>query len=980
MKLLTVTALTALIAAVSTLTTSAATFVVANTNDDGPGSLRDAIVQSNSNGQADTIEFDPAVFSSAQTIVLASEIQFARDGANTGREVAVNGPGSGLLTVSGNNATRAFYMPQSTDVTLRGMTIRDGNGAGTNGGSGGAIYALISHLTLIDVVVRNNSVANNGGGIFVSGGTAGTLTISNSVFSENSATDGGGIFENSGSGSAKTITNSNFLNNIGRANVGGAQFGGGTTTITNCNFNGNRAAVDLHGGIGALNLFLTNGLVSDTTISNNSVGTTETTGGTGGVQANGNIIFRRITVTGNSVHPRSGTNSDQAGGMRLSGGVQGGITVIDSLIAGNNGSDNAGGVYAWAGEEVNIINTTIAGNFAVSGGAVRNIANNLNIINSTIAGNAAGSGDAAVYRFGGIVTVQNTIIAGTQSIGAGTAYDVAGNSGNTGEFVSNGYNVVGTTPNSSAFNATGDQLGVDPLLHPEGLQDNGGSTRTIALQEGSPAINTASNALAVDQNGNALVFDQRGDPFQRLVDGHVDIGAFEVQPPEPEPTPTPSPTPTPTPSPTPTPTPSPTPTPTPSPTPTPTPQPTATPTATPEPSASPTPTPTARPNTSPGNNVSVQSSAGDAGVTFAEVATEGATTFTPIDPPSSAGTPPEGYAILDDAPAYDITTTAAYTGPIGVCLTAPDLTALADFNRARILHGESGVLVDRTVSRDFASKQVCARVQSLSPFVVAFGPPVGQLRNIATRLRVQTGENVLIGGVIITGTAPKRVILRAIGPSLAQLFNGALSDTQLELYQGDTLVASNDNWKDSQREEIEATTIPPNHDLESAIVQTLAPGFYTAVMSGKDGRMGVGVIEVYDLDPAANSQLANIASRGFVDSGDNVMIGGLIVGGNGEANTRVLVRAIGPSLGNAGVASALQDPTLELRDENGELVRENDNWQDTQPAEIEETAIPPSDPAESAIIATLAPGNYTAVVRGRNDGTGVGLVEVYNVQ
>ena len=254
-----------------------------------------------------------------------------------------------------------------------------------------------------------------------------------------------------------------------------------------------------------------------------------------------------------------------------------------------------------------------------------------------------------------------------------------------------------------------------------------------------------------------------------------------------------------------------------------------------------------------------------------------------------------------------------------------------------------------------------------------------QLLNIATRLRVQSGENVLIGGLIVTGSDAKRVIIRAIGPSLSQAFDGALADPVLELYQGETLVAANDNWKDNQQTEIEATTIPPGHDLESAIVQTLAPGFYTAVLSGRDGASGIAVVEAYDLDVSANSQLANIASRGLVEAGENVMIGGLIVGGNGSENARVLVRAIGPSLRNSGVAGALEDPTLELRDNNGELVRDNDNWQDSQPAEIEATSIPPADPAESAIIAALPPGNYTAVVRGKNDGTGVGLVEVYDV-
>lgn len=261
----------------------------------------------------------------------------------------------------------------------------------------------------------------------------------------------------------------------------------------------------------------------------------------------------------------------------------------------------------------------------------------------------------------------------------------------------------------------------------------------------------------------------------------------------------------------------------------------------------------------------------------------------------------------------------------------------------------------------------------------------GRLLNIATRLRVQTGENVLIGGLIITGTDPKKVILRAIGPSLSQFFQGALSDPVLNLYQGSTLVASNDNWKvndqtgQSQEADIRATTIPPSDDHESAIVRTLAPGAYTAVLSGKDGATGIAVVEAYDLDQAANSKLANISSRGLVAAGNDVMIGGVIAGGANNADVRVLIRGIGPSLANAGIQGALLDPTLDLADANGTLVRQNDDWQDTQADEIQATTIPPSVVTESAIVATLTPGNYTAILRGKNNAGGVALVEVYNV-
>ena len=255
-----------------------------------------------------------------------------------------------------------------------------------------------------------------------------------------------------------------------------------------------------------------------------------------------------------------------------------------------------------------------------------------------------------------------------------------------------------------------------------------------------------------------------------------------------------------------------------------------------------------------------------------------------------------------------------------------------------------------------------------------------QLLNISTRMRVLTGDNVLIGGFIVTGTASKKVILRAIGPSFSNAIPpvlGALADPVLELHEPDGTVITNDNWKDTQEAEIIASTVPPTNDFESAIVATVAPGNYTAIVSGKNGGAGVGLVEAYDLDPTSG-KLANISTRGFVDTGDNVMIGGFIIGG--ETASDILLRGIGPSLTDQGVSGALQDPTLELHDGNGNTLTSNDDWKSTQQTEIETTGIPPTDDHESALIATLAPGSYTAIVRGKNDTTGVGLVEAYNLQ
>lgn len=251
-------------------------------------------------------------------------------------------------------------------------------------------------------------------------------------------------------------------------------------------------------------------------------------------------------------------------------------------------------------------------------------------------------------------------------------------------------------------------------------------------------------------------------------------------------------------------------------------------------------------------------------------------------------------------------------------------------------------------------------------------PVPNRFANIATRLRVETGDNVLIGGFIISGSQPKRLIVRAIGPSLPGV-SGALANPQLEIYRGEELVATNDNWRDAlNQQEIIDSTVAPSDDAESAVLITLPPAAYTAIVSGVGGQTGVGSVEAYDLDANADSAFANISTRGFVQTGDDVMIGGLII--TGSAQRRVILRAIAPSL---GIAGQLEDPVLELFDGNGNPMAANDNWKDNQQSEIEATTIPPSSDLESAIVTSLPPGAYTAVVRGMNDTTGIALVEAY---
>lgn len=256
------------------------------------------------------------------------------------------------------------------------------------------------------------------------------------------------------------------------------------------------------------------------------------------------------------------------------------------------------------------------------------------------------------------------------------------------------------------------------------------------------------------------------------------------------------------------------------------------------------------------------------------------------------------------------------------------------------------------------------------------------LANLSTRAVVGSGNNVLIGGFIVQGDESKRVILRAIGPSLAGVgVSGSLADPTLELFDGSgASFGFNDDWKTGgQRDEIEQSGVPPGNEQESAIVVHLPPGNYTAVVAGANGGTGVGLVELYDLG-GSSSRLVNISTRSRVSSGDDVMIAGFIIGS--ENATRVMLRAIGPSLSQANppVPNALPDPSLELRDGEGSLITSNDNWVNSpQREQIEQSGIAPSDGRESAIIAELPKGTYTAIVRSSDGSAGVALVEVYRL-
>jgi hypothetical protein len=242
----------------------------------------------------------------------------------------------------------------------------------------------------------------------------------------------------------------------------------------------------------------------------------------------------------------------------------------------------------------------------------------------------------------------------------------------------------------------------------------------------------------------------------------------------------------------------------------------------------------------------------------------------------------------------------------------------------------------------------------------------------------------MIGGVIVTGNTAKPLLLRGMGPSLAAAgvpANQVLLDPVLELHGPNNVFIQNDNWKDSPfRSQFEGTLYQPTDDREAVIVATVQPGNYTAILTGKNQTTGVGLVEAYDIDQTADSKLANVSTRGFVQTGDSVMIGGFILG-NGSAKTQIGVRGIGPSLSQFGLSNVLTDPTLELHDGNGTTLISNDDWTDDPVSAAQLTAhgLALQNSKESGIFTSLPPGQFTAILAGKNGGVGIGLVEIYNV-
>ena len=527
---------------VLSLSISAANLVVTNTDDSGAGSLRDAIAQAISNNEPDTITFDSAVFSSPQTINLTSGELFIN--WDNGNLLTINGPGSNLLTISAGNLSRVIFIRDSSNVSINGMTVKDGNAMGTNEPGndllGGAIMIRIATASFNDIVV-SDSVARNGGGIT---GFGSDTTITNSQILRNKAENveggqaqGGGLYFHTANTRIK-ISNTVIKDNTSEVFYAGADLVATELDLSGLTIENNTVPDGTNGRVGGLRIGGGGRMVNSVIRGNKG------TFYGGGISAlpSGDLLFKAVTVDNNITSSIAGGRG--CGIFRHAG--PGRLIIMDSTISNNTCVDEdapetpsaepGGGLYNTGAGFTYLINTTVFNNkthnssfFTASGGGIYNAAQ-MHIINSTIVGNFAGAHGGGVLdkpaSAGGSTTiVQNSIIAGNTS--GVSAPDVHGD-----DFTSNGFNIIGNldggdTSGPGGFGVAGDMIGVNPLLDSNGLQDNGGSTLTIMPTQTSPAINNGSNALAVNEDGFSLRFDQRSNCFNRFI-STVDIGAVEV--------------------------------------------------------------------------------------------------------------------------------------------------------------------------------------------------------------------------------------------------------------------------------------------------------------------------------------------------------------------------------------------------------------------------------------------------------------------
>jgi CSLREA domain-containing protein len=953
----------------------AATLTVNSAADAGgtcPGAsctLRQAIATAASD---DTINFAAGL----TTITLTTAELFIKD-----KNLTITGPGANLLSVqrstaSGTPEFRIFDI-QSANVAISGLTIANGRSTG----AGNGIFNS-GTLTLTNSTISGNSAISGGafgfgGGIFNSGGM---VTITNSTISANTAADDGGGIENGSSGTV-TITNSTISGNMATLG-GGIRNASGTLTITNSTISGN-TATGLGGGInnnatlnarntiiarnttmsgspdcqGALNSQGYNliGDTSGTTITGTTTGNQlNVDPKLGPLQDNGGPTFTHALLSGSPAiegGDSSGSNTDQRGFTRpvdtpaitnATGGDGSDIGAYEvqadqlpgcgNTIVTNNNDSGAGSlrsIFANAcnGETITFAPTVISPINLTSSELLINKAMTIrgpgaNLL--TVQRAPAASSNFHVFHItsGGFNTISGLTIAnGNSDVGGGIYNQLGSNLTVTGCAIY--ANFASSVGGGGIGNIGATATVINSTISRNSTGTVGGGLAnafgTVTITNSTISGNSAESG-SVSGTGGGGVFNGNNGTVNLTNSTVTDNFANNFD------------------------------------------------------GAGGVQNPSGTVNAR--NTIIAKNLTGTAGfpdfkgtltsqgfnfignnqgatITPAQFTDQIGTAASPKDPVlgplTNNGGPTQTHALLAGSPAIDkgdssgsSTDQRGFTRPV-------DLPGIAN-----VTGGDAS---------DIGAFEVQATV----------------LANISTRLRVETGDNVLIGGIIVTGTQMKKIIVRAIGPSLP--FTDKLANPILELHDSSgALLEGNDNWIDSpNKKAIIDSTIPPTNDLESAIVRSVAPGAYTAIVRGVSSGTGIGVVEAYDLDPAANSRLANISTRGLVQTGDNVLIAGTIV--VGLVPQKVIVRAIGPSL---SVPGKLADPTLELHDASGTTIATNDNWKfrpdgSSQEAEVIATTIPPTNDLESAIVATL-PANgaqYTAIVRGVGGSIGIAVVEVY---
>ena len=881
---------------------SAAIFTVTNTNDSGPGSLRQAILDANANSGADTVRFNIAG-SGIKTITPATTLPAITD------PVTIDGysqPGTSVNTLAtGDNAVLLIQLSGSSSVN--GLVINGGNSTISGlviNGFGGSAFT--------DAGITLHSDNNVIEGCFIGVDPTGTMERPN-IFS-------GGVFVATGSNNliggvtpaARNVISGNSQGAVPNGNVTIQQiFGSGEAAPVGTLVRGNYIGTDVSGTV-AINttaLQSVNGIAArfgtgtiiggsdaDDGATDGKVGARNViSGNLSGISVGGGMPVDGLRIEGNFIGVDA-TGTVALGNLSL--GIEGNNSIpgVTNLIIGGTaaGAGNVISANASIGVQLSVLSATIQGNKvgtnAAGSAALANVFGGIHL-------GFGGSGEPAIdVMVGGTTAAARNIISGNGGIGLYITGLESGTVVVQGNHIGVGADGTTALPNETSGIQTNRPAIVGGIASGAGniIAQNAGAG--VFVTSGSNGIDTVSirgnsiygnTALGIDLGGNGANANDPGD---------ADAGPNNLQ------------------------------------------------------------------------NFPVITAANFAGSDAEIIGTLNSlasSTFA-LDFFGSQAADPSGFGegqfYLGSA---SVTTNGSGDASFDVAFPVP-----------------AGVQSLSATATD-ANGNTSEFAQAFAPVVP---PAPSQLLNISTRMQVLTNDNVLIGGFIVTGNAPKRVIVRAIGPALSDFgVPGALMDPILELNAPDpggapAVVTTNDNWKDTQQAEIEATGLQPTNDAESAIVQTLDPGAYTAIVRGVGGTTGIGLVEAYDLDQPADSKLANISTRGFIDTGDNVMIGGFIIGPEDLGDTIVLVRAIGPSLGKFGVANALEEPTLDLFDGNGTLLSTNDNWMDTQETEIEATGLAPADDRESAILVTLPPGGYTAIVRGVGDTTGVGLVEVYHLQ